>query len=130
MRFTVPGRAVSKHRPRTVQGRNGTRTFTPRSTKDFERDVAFEAKAARVRRIPGAVRIVLRFFDGHGDWDNLAKAICDALNGIAYDDDRQIVEAHVYLTKGEGKPRTEVEVSPAFDDDACGSCGRRYTEAS
>lgn len=29
------------------------------------------------------------------DWDNSAKAICDALNGIAYPDDRQIVSGTV-----------------------------------
>lgn len=36
-----------------------------------------------------------------GDWDNHAKAICDALNGICYHDDRQITEAHITLHKGD-----------------------------
>lgn len=36
-----------------------------------------------------------------GDWDNHAKAISDALNTICYEDDRQIIEGHVYLFKGE-----------------------------
>lgn len=43
-----------------------------------------------------------------GDWDNHAKAICDALNGICFVDDRQIVEGHVYLFKGE--PHIEIEL--------------------
>jgi Holliday junction resolvase RusA-like endonuclease len=29
------------------------------------------------------------------DWDNVAKSICDAMNGIIYVDDTQIVEAHI-----------------------------------
>jgi Holliday junction resolvase RusA-like endonuclease len=29
------------------------------------------------------------------DWDNVAKSVCDALNGIVYMDDTQIVDAHV-----------------------------------
>jgi Holliday junction resolvase RusA-like endonuclease len=29
------------------------------------------------------------------DWDNVAKSICDAINGIVYIDDTQIVDAHV-----------------------------------
>lgn len=36
-----------------------------------------------------------------GDWDNHAKAISDALNGICYLDDRQIIDGHVRLFKGE-----------------------------
>lgn len=34
------------------------------------------------------------------DHDNITKAVCDALNGIAYTDDSQIVECHT--TKGYG----------------------------
>lgn len=30
------------------------------------------------------------------DFDNVSKIICDALNKVAFDDDRQIVEAHIY----------------------------------
>ena len=29
------------------------------------------------------------------DWDNIGKSVCDALNGLAYNDDSQIVEATV-----------------------------------
>ena len=29
------------------------------------------------------------------DWDNIGKAVCDALNGIAYDDDAIIVSGSV-----------------------------------
>jgi Holliday junction resolvase RusA-like endonuclease len=29
------------------------------------------------------------------DWDNVAKSICDAMNGIVYQDDTQIVDAYV-----------------------------------
>ncbi len=35
-----------------------------------------------------------------GDWDNFAKAICDALNGLAYEDDSLIVLAVVTQTTG------------------------------
>lgn len=36
----------------------------------------------------------------YGDWDNLGKTICDALNGICYDDDSRIVSAQVELFRG------------------------------
>lgn len=32
---------------------------------------------------------------GHGDWDNLGKLVSDALNGLAYSDDAQVVLATV-----------------------------------
>lgn len=44
-----------------------------------------------------------------GDWDNHAKAICDALNGICYTDDRQIVDGHVRLHKGDPHITIELE---------------------
>lgn len=43
-----------------------------------------------------------------GDWDNHGKAISDALNGICYQDDRQIIDGHVRLIKG--KPHVIIEV--------------------
>lgn len=30
------------------------------------------------------------------DMDNIAKIILDSLNGIAYEDDKQVVELHLY----------------------------------
>lgn len=36
------------------------------------------------------------------DWDNLAKSLCDSLNGLAYFDDNQIVEAIIRKQIAEG----------------------------
>lgn len=44
-----------------------------------------------------------------GDWDNHGKAISDALSKIVYGDDRQIVDGHIRLFKGEPKVIIEVE---------------------
>ena len=41
-----------------------------------------------------------------GDWDNHAKAICDALNGICYVDDRQIIDGRIRLLRG--NPRIDI----------------------
>lgn len=42
--------------------------------------------------------------DKKPDWDNISKNICDALNGIAYPDDKAIVDGHVqkYYGTSEG----------------------------
>ena len=44
-----------------------------------------------------------------GDWDNHAKAICDALNGICFTDDRQIVDGRVRLHRGDPHVTIELE---------------------
>ena len=44
------------------------------------------------------------------DWDNVGKIICDALNGIAYRDDAQIVDALVRKFYSD-TPRVIVEIS-------------------
>lgn len=43
------------------------------------------------------------------DWDNIGKLVCDALNGVAYDDDRKICEARVQKFYGE-TPKTIITV--------------------
>ena len=43
------------------------------------------------------------------DCDNLAKIILDSLNGIAYEDDKQVVRLYVEKIYGE-HPRVEVEL--------------------
>ncbi len=41
------------------------------------------------------------------DIDNVVKAVLDALNGVAYRDDTQVIELHVRKSYSE-KPRVEV----------------------
>lgn len=111
--------AVPKGRPRVTRSGH---TFTPERTKEWEDRVAWEYKKAiaegRAKSFDATepVRAFLGFYfkiptsytqkrrkacqDGsdafikHPDIDNLAKAILDALNGIAYEDDRQVVDLH------------------------------------
>jgi Holliday junction resolvase RusA-like endonuclease len=45
------------------------------------------------------------------DIDNLVKAVQDALNGIAYVDDAQIVSLVAVKAVSPGDPRTEVEIA-------------------
>ena len=46
-----------------------------------------------------------------GDWDNVAGSISDALQGIVYLSDKQVVDGHVLMFDGEGYEGIEVHVS-------------------
>ena len=110
VRFTVPGNPVPKQRPRVVKGH----TYTPVETQRAEQWIAMHARRARVRWTEGQVKLHVSFYrdSGHAcDLDNLVKTVADALNGIAWKDDRQIVWLGALKAVDRENPRTEVEIS-------------------
>lgn len=114
--FTIPGKPMGKQRPRVL--RNGI-SYTPKETVNYEVFV----KGCYCEKYPGAelfkgpVRMTILVYmpipkstskkkrkamlvgkirpTKKPDWDNVGKIITDALNGIAYDDDKQIVSCLV-----------------------------------
>src|SRR6476620_6696935 len=65
--------------------------------------------------LKGEVRMpVTLYFDTkrRADWDNVHKLSCDALNGIAYEDDSQIRQVTVALAYDKQRPRIEIAVAP------------------
>jgi Holliday junction resolvase RusA-like endonuclease len=106
------------------------RVYTPANTERFERAVAWEATAAlrtaRLEPFAGFVRLrVWAFFalslDGdrpahEPDADNVLKVVGDALNKVAYRDDRDVADAIAHKRFTVGEPFVRVRVTPlAFD---------------
>lgn len=65
--------------------------------------------------IKGLIKVTLKFSKRgtvgsrrYGDLDNHVKAVMDALNGVVWVDDAQVVEMHAY--KIEGSPRIEIDI--------------------
>ena len=94
--FIVEGRPVGKQRPRF--SRKG-RVYTPAKSKNYEKLVAVRGRAAMQKALrnggwpapPFAVEIGIVWQDDRRpDVDNVAKAILDGLNGIAWQDDKQV----------------------------------------
>jgi Holliday junction resolvase RusA-like endonuclease len=102
-RLWVPGKPKPKERPR--MGRGG-HFYTPRATKEAEAAIAGAWKGMGGVLLDGPVEVILTF-DPDGtyievepyevrpskiaaDLDNLAKLVLDALNGVAYTDDKHI----------------------------------------
>lgn len=98
--FTVDFTISAKERPRMA--RNG-HVYTPSKTRDCEKAIAIVALGARnaaglFRPFRGDCHIKADIAgDRRSDLDNRQKLLADALNGILYEDDRQIVEWNVRL---------------------------------
>lgn len=111
--FIVHGKPVPKARPRVVRGH----TYTPKPTADYEKLVRQAFVEQKQSMEFGLLKIHIIFFmpipkswsndkkqraadgilrpDTRPDLDNLYKSITDALNGLAYEDDSQIVTATI-----------------------------------
>lgn len=91
---------------------NGKRRFNPPRYTEFKNALGLVARRAMNGKVPitSALKMNIDVYKKiiptalkFGDWDNHAKAVSDALNGICYFDDRQIIDGHVRLFKGEPK---------------------------
>lgn len=132
MIFTIPGEPTGKGRPRVVRRGGATHAFTPEKTatyenlvrlrfieaggkmfKDAQLRVAVTAhymipKSVSNTRCEAMLRGVIRPTK-KPDCDNIAKVVCDALNGVAYRDDAQIV--HLAVSKWyDDEPSVTVEI--------------------
>lgn len=115
--FEIQGEPKGKERPRFTKSGH---TYTPKTTRSYERLISSTAqseaiKLGYIKPAPdSALRIEISALmpirdswtrkkkikallgeispTSKPDLDNIAKTICDALNGILYDDDKQITE--------------------------------------
>lgn len=115
----VEGKVEGKQRPRFRKVGNFVQTYTPKQTKSYEKLIADEYKKQCGVLFPAEIPLELRIRAFMGipstfskkkktraieselrptkkpDADNIAKSILDGLNGVAYADDKQVVELSV-----------------------------------
>lgn len=105
--FTVPGHPIPQPRQRATArvdaaGKARVRTYQPDLARSWKDVVALYGRlAVRGGNWPldseYAVHLTVRRSRRVGDVDNFAKAVLDGLNGIAWNDDRQVRELHVVI---------------------------------
>ena len=92
----------------------GSRHYMIKKARDLKEDYQWQAKQQYKGKILTeelAVNIILYFKDNRvRDWDNWHKISMDALSGIVWQDDKQIIEAHVFKEYDPENPRIEVVV--------------------
>ncbi len=142
VRFTVPGEPKGKGRPRFTTTQSG-KTFarTPKDTIQYENLVKwYYSTLGENKPLQGQIRADIKAYyqkpksmtkknlrlveEGKlrptkkPDLDNVAKAILDSLNTIAYHDDSQVVELYIEkLYADEQGPRVEVKLTELESDD-------------
>jgi len=135
--FTVMGEPKGKGRPRFARMGQNIRTYTPTETASyenlvaveyerqckgvyFERDIPLRMTVTGYLSIPKSVSRKKHDQMVNGDIrpikkvdsSNLLKVVEDALNGVAYHDDVQLVEEFVFRYYGD-VPRVEVTIEVA-----------------
>lgn len=132
--FTVYGEPTGKGRPKFSTFNGRAMAYTPKKTENYESYVKLAYQASGAEKFPDDVQIYAeidayyaipkstskkkkqKMIDGEirptkkPDTDNIAKIILDALNGIAYHDDAQVVSLSVRKYYSE-EPRVEVVLS-------------------
>lgn len=137
--FSVYGEPQGKGRPRFSTVNGHVRTRTPDQTVLYENLVRTEYRQQVGKRFADDAMLDVRIFAYYGmpknlskkkrqamldkklrptkkpDFDNIGKVICDSLNGIAYRDDAQIVDAMVRKFYAE-EPRVVVVIADIESD--------------
>ena len=102
---------------RLYRRRQGQHALYPSAeAKAFHAQVAAEARAQGVTfGFVGPVCLTVHVYrpQRSGDLDGRLKALLDALQGVCYADDKQIVEIHAYRLDDKARPRVEVVVEAA-----------------
>ncbi len=90
----------------------GGRRITSAKGRKFKADIAVLAKQQGAKLLAGDLAITFRVFRPKkiGDLDNRLKISQDALEGICFLDDRQIIEIHAYRFDDRENPRIEIDI--------------------
>lgn len=111
IKIIAPIVPVTFKRPEQSKDKRGNvHRYNPADFAAFKEELGYLALREMRGKAPlgGALKLYAEVYTKYepstlnaGDWDNHGKAIGDALNHICYVDDRQIIDGHIRLFKGE-----------------------------
>jgi crossover junction endodeoxyribonuclease RusA len=96
----------------------GRRRVLSREGRDYKATCVLLALAAGCRPVVGPVGLEVTVYRPRraGDLDGRLKVLLDAMTGVVWVDDRQVVELHAYRKDDKARPRAEVRVWPVEED--------------
>lgn len=115
MKISIDIEPVPQARPKFSHGK----CYEPARCIEYKKAVATAAKIAMKNheRYRGALQVRIKLYRKfnrtsrrYGDVDNHAKSILDALNGIVYEDDSQIVKCTIEKKTAEGNAGIVIEI--------------------
>ena len=137
--FVVFGEPMAKQRPKMTTINGHAHAYTPKDTINYENRVMVSYKGITERMFnrndklsvsvnayfgltkadygkkglnkSGREKIDGVYCDKHKDLDNIIKVVLDGLNGVAYVDDKQVVEIRGTKKYTLEEPRVEVTIS-------------------
>ncbi len=123
--ITVYGNAVAKGRPRVAMRGKHPVVYTPTKTREWENLIKLAAAGKVKGLMTGPIAIYVAFFllrpkslsrkvcdhVKRPDLDNLFKSVLDALSGVVFENDSQVVEIKAYKYYSiESRPRVSITV--------------------
>lgn len=106
IRLTLPLPPSVNH----LYKRYGSRVVKSEAGRAFVQEVQLIGRGCELLEGDVSITAILYRSRKVGDIDNFNKALLDALQGVAYTNDRQVVELHLYLRTSAANPRVEVFV--------------------
>ena len=93
------------------KGKYGQLYKTP-VAKVYHQEVGWIVRASGMSVLDGDIVVTMRFYRARksGDLDNRIKLLLDSLQGVAYHDDKQVIELHAFRFDDKDNPRIEVEI--------------------
>lgn len=138
VRFIYNGKPIGKERPRTVRKNGKVWSYTPKKTAEYESKIRasflespdFYELPFNPREFAGKLIVNInayflipksysdskkfllnnQAYTKKPDCDNLAKAILDSLNGVAFKDDSQVYQLNITKRYNEEQEGLEVEL--------------------
>lgn len=108
--FVIPGKPVSWKSPRLCHGT----LYSPKEMREYQQRVQAYFRERYSATWPTHGAVVLRIWvyapEAAGDLTNIAKNVEDALEGLAYYNDRQVIGIHTTRQPIEDEHNQRVEV--------------------
>jgi crossover junction endodeoxyribonuclease RusA len=109
LKFTLPYPPSVNH----YLGHRGHTVYRTEKANDYREIVGWILNDMEIDPSTNPLVVTIRAFRPRkaGDIDGILKVALDAMNKLAYQDDKQIIELHVFRGDDKHNPRLEVEIN-------------------